>query len=84
MTDPADNFIPGGPGTPRGSYELTGSSEPGETTEPRIFIVVERLVVGQRVTTRREVDLTLWLTKRPETMLGVEINAMLREVFYGR
>jgi hypothetical protein len=59
-------------------------SEPGETTEPRIFIVVERLVVGQRVTTRREVDLLLWLTKRPFHMLDVEIDAMLREVFYTR
>jgi hypothetical protein len=59
-------------------------SDPGETSEPRIFIVVERLVVGQRVKTWREIDLTLWLTKRSETMLGVEIDAMLQEVFYTR
>jgi hypothetical protein len=113
MTKPTDAFIPGGPGTPKGTYETTGPqcrmklmlagmpypkvcakccgiAQPGllcpakgETTDPRIFITVQRLVAGQQVVTRREIDLTLWLTKRPFHMLDVEIDAMLREVFYG-
>jgi hypothetical protein len=53
-----------------------------ETTEPRIFIFVERLVVGQLVSTGREIDLTLWLKHRPTHMVDPEIDAMLREVFY--
>jgi hypothetical protein len=64
--------------------EPTGSTEAGHTTEPRIFIIVQRQVIGQNVLTRREIDLTLWLKHRPLTMLGVEIDAMLQEVFYAR
>lgn len=54
------------------------------TTEPRIFITVERLVQGHCRTARREISLDVWLQRRSTQFLGPEIDAMLREVGHGR
>jgi hypothetical protein len=52
-----------------------------ETTEPQIFITVQRMINGQRVHTVREVSLLTWMQARyPGGFVESEINAMLKEV----
>jgi len=56
-------------------------SDGKETTEPRVFIVVERLVRGQMIQNRKEISLDLLLTARfSGDMLLNELSAALREV----
>lgn len=56
----------------------------GVTTDPRIRIVVDRMVNGVQVQTERHVSFTLW---REGNFTGrvfeIEINAMMMKVFYG-
>lgn len=55
------------------------------TTEPQIFITVQRYIGGQQVHTIREFSLMTYLrAKYPGEALVSEINAMLREVHYDR
>lgn len=51
-----------------------------QSSEPRIFITIERKVEGHPVCAMRELDLHLWLRKHPDGLVGSEIDAMLREV----
>jgi hypothetical protein len=54
-----------------------------ETTEPEIYITVQRLIKGQRVHTIRRFDLLTYKQARwPGMFLEVEINGMLSEVGY--
>lgn len=53
------------------------------TTEPQIFITVQRLINGQPTHTIREFSLLTYLrAKHPGAIVASEINAMLREVHY--
>jgi hypothetical protein len=52
-----------------------------ETTEPRIFVKVQRMVNGHNVYAVREISLLIWRSARvPGSIVAAEIDAMLREV----
>lgn len=52
-----------------------------ETTEPRIFITVSRMVNGCQVRSDKEISLLLWERRRPgANMIACEIDAMLQDV----
>lgn len=56
-----------------------------ETTEPRIFITVQRLIDGQPTQVGREISLLTYQTARfPGGILTAEINNMLTEIGYQR
>jgi hypothetical protein len=55
-----------------------------ETTKPRIFITVQRLVGGQQTPVIKEISLETFLLARfPGEIITSEIHAMLREIGYG-
>jgi hypothetical protein len=54
----------------------------GPTAEPRIYVLVERMVEGQHLRSMRQLDLQAWRRGLPAQMFDSEINAMMREVYY--
>lgn len=61
--------------------------EADDTTEPRIFIRVERTLKGKPIGITREISLETWTGARPGLpgrIAEVEIEAILREVMDAR
>lgn len=56
----------------------------GITTDPRICIIVDRMVNGVQVQSERHISFTLWREgKFSGAVFDTEINAMMKEVSYG-
>lgn len=65
---------------------MSQPNEPTNDDDVRIYIVVERRSKGAAVNrTVRQLDYWLWRQGKLNTaMLDIEVNAMIREVSYGR
>lgn len=54
-----------------------------QTTEPEIFITVQRWIEGHQVLTQRKISFELWRQGEIDgRMFDAEVNAMLKEVHY--
>jgi hypothetical protein len=61
-----------------------GSKIIGLTTEPEIFITVQRWVNGHQVLAQRKVSFEIWRTgKFTDRFFDSEVNAMMKEVHHG-